>query len=180
LSWELALQIVQTVAILVGVVFGVIQLREISKQREMQAGLELLKLLQAPELASTIMVISDLPDGLDEAGLRECLGDQFGSVHTMLAMFESFGPLVARGHVPMPMYAEFYRGPTLISWRKLRRYVEDQRRTGWASLYEWVQWLAERLEEQAAVATDIPAYRRYRTWKRSADYERLCERFPAA
>ena len=28
-------------------------------------------MLQAPEMASTIMLINDLPDGLDEAGLRE-------------------------------------------------------------------------------------------------------------
>jgi hypothetical protein len=92
----------------------------------------------------------------------------------LLAMFESLGPLVARGHLPVDMYAEFYRGATVVCWKKLRRYIEEQRQSGWKNLYEWVQWLAERMEERSSLSPDVPAYERFKNWRDSADYEGLC------
>ncbi len=43
MSWELALQIIQTAAVVIGVVFGLVQLRQLRTQREVQAGIELLQ-----------------------------------------------------------------------------------------------------------------------------------------
>ena len=71
------------------------------------------------------------------------------------------------------MYAEFYRGATVVCWQKVRGYVEEQRRSGWPNLFEWVQWLAERMEERASLCPDIPAFKRFKEWRDSGDYERL-------
>jgi hypothetical protein len=171
---ELWLQTIQTVAVVVGIIFGLVQLRQLRDQREIQAGVELLGPLQSPDVAETILLIHGLPDGLSGAELRSRLGDEFGAVLGLLGMFESLGPLVARGHVPIDMYAEFYRGPTVLCWTKLRQYVEEQRQAGWSSLYEWVQWLAERMEERSPRALDVPAFERFKNWKDSSDYDRLC------
>jgi hypothetical protein len=179
MSWELWLQFVQTAAVVIGIVFGLVQLRQLREQREIQAGVELLRPLQAPETAETILLIHVLPDNLSGEELRLRLGDEFGSVLSLLALFESLGPLVARGHVPIEMYAEFYRGPTSLCWRKLRRYVEEQRHVGWSSLYEWVQWLAERMEERSADAGDTPAFEQFDSWKNSSDYDRLRRQPPS-
>ena len=173
MSSELLLQIIQTAAIVVGVVFGLIQLRQIRVQREMQAGAELLRPLQSPEMAEAILLLHDLPDDLDGAAFKASLGKEFGSVMALLALFESLGPLVARGHIPLAMYAEFYRGATVVCWKKVRGYVEEQRRSGWPNLFEWVQWLAERMEERASLSPDIPAFERFKDWRDSGDYERL-------
>lgn len=173
MSWELLLQLIQTVAVVVGIVFGLIQLRQLREQREIQAEAELLRPLQSPEVAETILLIHALPKDLNGEQLMTRLGDQFGSVLGLLAKFESLGPLVARGHVPIDMYAEFYRGPTVLCWAKLRRYVEEQREAGWSSLYEWAQWLAERMEERSRDRMDVPAFERFRNWKNKADYYRL-------
>jgi hypothetical protein len=176
MSSELLLQLIQTAAVVVGIVFGLVQLRQLREQREIQAGVELLRPLQASETAETILLIHSLPDSLDGKQLRLRLGKEFGSVLSLLALFESLGPLVARGHVPIDMYAEFYRGPTILCWRKLRGYVEEQRLAGWSSLYEWVQWLAERMEERSASVLDIPAFEQFESWKTSSDYEKLSKR----
>ena len=170
---ELILQIIQTAAIVVGVVFGLIQLRQIRVQREMQAGAELLRPLQSPEMAEAILLLHGLPDGLDAKAFKARLGEDFGSVMALLALFESLGPLVARGHIPAAMYAEFYRGATVVCWNKVRGYVEDQRRSGWPNLFEWLQWLAERMEERASLSADMPAFERFKDWRDSRDYERL-------
>ena len=58
----------------------------------------------------------------------------------------------------------------------MQPYIEERRRQGWHNLFEWLQWLAERMEERGDLASDIPAFERFRKWKSGADYERLCAR----
>jgi hypothetical protein len=179
MSWDVSLQAVEAAAVVVGVVFGLVQLRQLRVQREVQAGLELLRPLQSAEAAEAMMMIHDLPDGLSEAELRQKLGDNFGSVLGMLALFESLGPLVARGHLPIEMYADSYRGVTIFCWMKMRPYVEEQRRKGWSNLFEWLQWLAERMEQRTPLSGDVPAFERFSAWTSGRDYRRYSEELRA-
>jgi hypothetical protein len=165
-----ALQLIETLAVVIGVAFGLMQLRQLRHQREVQAGLELLAPLQTPEVAEALLTIHGLPDDLTGDELRKRLGAQYKSVMATLGLLESLGPIVARGHVPIDMYAEFYRGPTVLCWRKFKRYIEEERQRGWSSLFEWLQWLAERMEERAPAIGELPAYKRYSNWKSSSDY----------
>lgn len=171
--WVLVLQTIETAAVTAGVVFGLVQLKQLRKQRESQAGIELLRTLQTPGNAEATMRIYDLPDDLEGSEFVKRLGKNFGPALGVLDMFESLGPLVARGHVPIAMYSEFYRGITVACWNKSRRYILEQRANEWPNFYEWLQWLAERMDEQKALATDIPAYERFKGWKSSADFKRL-------
>lgn len=173
MSWNLALQAAETVAVIIGVVFGLVQLRQLRIQREVQAGIELLRPLQAPQAAEALMLIHGLSDGLSEAQLTQDLGKKFGSIVGVLALFESLGPLVARGHVPIEMYADSYRGVTVLCWEKLQPYIKEQRGKGWPNLFEWLQWLAERMQERTPRAADVPAFERFKTWTNGSDYDRL-------
>ena len=172
MSFDQFLQTVQALAVVVGVVFGLVQLRQIRKQREAQAGVELLHVLQSPNTAETLLKLHALPNDLAGEDLKRGLGNDFGSVLALMAYFESLGPLVARGHVPIEMYAEFYRGPTVMVWSKMRGYVTEQRGAGWPMLYEWLQWLAERMEELGG-PSDSPAFIRFRDWRSEKDFDRL-------
>lgn len=164
MQWELALQVVQTIAVLIGVVFGLIQLKQIHTQREVQAGIELLRPLQSPEMASTILLLHSVPENLSGAELQENLGDKMTEVLALLALFESLGPLIERGHVPIDMYAQFYRGPTIICWAKCRRFIIELRERNWPELFEWLQWLAERMETHPSRSA-LPAFEEFRDWK---------------
>lgn len=178
MSLMLILQAIESLAVAAGVVFGLAQLKQLRAQREVQAGIELLHPLQAPQAAEAMLVIHGLPHGLSEAQLRRRLGAAFGSVMGTMALFESLGPLVARGHVPIDMYAESYRGITVMSWEKFRPYIEEQRAKGWPNLFEWLEWLAERLQERTAVEPDVPAYEQFRAWTNPTDYNRLRREHP--
>jgi hypothetical protein len=173
MSWALALQALETVAVVAGVLFGLIQLRQIRMQREIQTAVELLHPLQAPDFAEAVLLVHALPEGLDEAALKKRLGPEFRTVLALLGVFESLGPMIARGYIPMETYAEFYRGPTMLCWNRLRAYIEARRRSGWPMLFEWLQWLAEQLEGRGAARNEEPAFDRFRTWRSSSDYERL-------
>ena len=176
MSLGLALQALETFAVTIGVVFGLIQLRQLRHQREVQAGTELLHSLYSTEMAEPVRQLCRLPDNLSSEELRDRMGENFRPLIAILTLFESIGPLVARGLVPIEMYAEFYRGVTIICWRKLRRYIEEGREEGWSNLYEWVQWLAERMEERVPVDGDVPAFERFKAWRNAGDYERLAGR----
>ena len=119
------------------------------------------------------MLVYSLPDNLNGDQIRQRLGAHFGSVLNVLGLFESLGPLVARGHVPVEMYSDFYRGVTVLVWKKLRGYIEEQRQSGWPSLFEWLQWLAERMDERQILSSDVPAFELFKIWNHSGDYERL-------
>ena len=171
MTWVLALQALETAAIVIGVVFALIQLRQL-RNHEVKAGIELLHTL--PHMAEAGLALHELPDNLSGEELRSRLGNKFVSVIDLLAVFESLGPLVARGQVPIEMYAEYYRGVTVLSWKKVHRYVLEERQAGWPNLFEWVQWLADRMEERSALAQNAPAFERFKDWKNSGDYVRLC------
>jgi hypothetical protein len=168
---ELALQVLETAAVVIGVVFALLQVRALKVQHEVQGGAALLNSLQSRDTGSTALLLYALPDGLDGAALKQRLGADFDAVIALASMFESLGPLVARGHVPVEIYADYYRGLTVLCWRRLRRYVEEERAAaGWSNLFEWLQWLAERMDERAPLARDVPAFERYRDWRSPADF----------
>ena len=85
---------------------------------------------------------------------------------------ESKGPLIARGHLSLDYYADFYRGATILCWRKLQPYVEEQRANGFSNLFEWFQWLAERLEARSP-SLNASAHVQFAEWKSPADFQRL-------
>jgi len=163
---DLALQAIETAAVVLGVLFGLVQLRQLRYQREIQAGIEILHPLQAPQVVGAVMTIHSLPDGLIGEQLHQELGDRFEPVMGL-------GPVIARGHLPIEVYADIYRGATQICWKKMQPYIEDRRQQGWPLLFEWVQWLAERMEGQADLASDVPAFERFKACKIPADYARL-------
>lgn len=173
MSLDHALQALETLAVVLGVVFGLFQLRQLRLQREVQAGIELLRPLQSPQAAEALLTVYNLPDGLNEAALKERLGDKFGSVLGVLGLFESLGPLIARGHVPIEMYADSYRGITVLCWKKMRPYIQEQRDKGWPNLFEWLHWLSDRMEQSAPRSLDGPAYERLSAWTKGSDYDRL-------
>lgn len=170
---DLALQAVETAAVIVGVAFGLIQLRQLRVQREIQAGIELLRPLHSPMMPENVMALHALPEGLSAKQIADRLGERLGSVLAVLGLFESLGPVVARGHIPIDMYADSYRGVTVLCWKKMRPWIEERRRHGWPNLYEWLEWLAERMEDRAELAPALPAAQQFAAWKSPADYDRL-------
>jgi hypothetical protein len=170
---DLALQAIETAAVVVGVVFGLIQLRQLRFQREIQAGIELLRPLHSPMMPENVIALHSLPEGLSAKQIQDKLGDRFGPVLAVLGLFESLGPIVARGHIPIEMYADSYRGVTVICWEKMKPWIEHQREQGWPNLFEWLQWLADRMDERSKLTGEAPAFQQFSSWKSGTDYERL-------
>jgi len=85
-------------ALIVGLGFGLFQLRALRQQQDEQGGAELLRALQSPLTARASIIVFELPDDLSAEALKERLGSGLEAVTGLMAMVESLSPLVARTH----------------------------------------------------------------------------------
>ncbi len=154
------------VAVVSGLIFAGLELRQFRKSRERESALELYSTIQSPEFLRGLQAISQLPDDQSKQQIEELLGDRTGDVYCTAAAFEGLGVLVHRGEINLGLVKDLFSGPIVVTWSKLRRYIEDERmevgRETWA---EWIQWLAERVMEDEETTGIVPAYIAYRDWQ---------------
>lgn len=163
---ETLFQAVQAVAVVVGVGFAVYETRRYRSERNREAAMELLHAFQTPEFAKALVLVYRLPDGLSKQQIESSLGDDLHLVYAMTTTWESIGILVCRGEVSIDLVDDFFSGPIVVSWRKLRGYFLDERKdTGRETVGEWFQWLAERFAEREGKTSPVPAYVEYRDWR---------------
>lgn len=159
-------RIVSAAAVSVGVVFGLLQLRNHQDQRRREACLTLVRSFQTPQFAFALRVLFELPFGLTREKLESEHADALDSIWLLFSTWEAIGILVYRGDVPIGLVDDFFFGPITVTWRKTRHYVEDVRKEqGRETIAEWTQWLAERMLERGREAGAVPAHVAHRGWK---------------
>lgn len=158
-------EIFGTVTILIGGLFAAVQFVEYRRRTRNAAAAELCRRFAEPELARAINLIRRLPDGITLEEFRK-LPPEYEQAAQIIGMsFETMGLLVFRNMASFSMIQDLTGGLLLMMWRKIRVWVEDTRREqGTARFGEWVQWLAERLDELEA--EKVPAYEAHRGWDR--------------
>jgi len=81
--------------------------------------------------------------------------------------FETMGLLVHKDIASFQIVQELSGGLLLMLWRKIEMWAKDTREEqGNPRFAEWVQWLAERIEEHEADMQ--PAYVAHAKWRRPA------------
>ena len=159
--------LINAIAVTAGVIFAAAQIRQYRQRRERDAMLELVRSFQSPAFTAALRRVLSLPDGADSAKIREVLGpDGEDAVYLVSLTWESLGVLVYRREVTLDLVDDFFSGPLVISWRKLKVYSEEWRRTlDRETGNEWFHWLAERMLEREKAAPPIPAYVAHRHWR---------------
>ncbi len=167
MNWSVVADVVNAAAVTIGVVFAASQLFDIRRQRKRDAMLALVRSFQSGDFTTALRHINSLPDGANRAEIRATLGpDGENQVFMIGLTFESLGVLVFRREVTMDLIDDFFSGAIVISWRKLHVYVEEDRRDlGRETVWEWFQWLAERVAEREREVNPVPAHVAHRGWK---------------
>jgi len=165
MEFPIILDIVSTAAVIIGVVFGLGQLRQYHLSRKRDSALFLLNSYQTAEFLQGIGTILSIPDGLTKKEIEERVGDETPVIYLVMSTFESIGILVFHNEVTMDMVDDAYSGPIALSWQKLELYVsgireEHQRET----MFEWFQWLAERMRDREKRSPPVPAHVAYKEW----------------
>ncbi len=161
-----AVDVLSGLAVIGGIAFAVIQLRQYQQSRRRELSLELLRAFQTPEFAKALRVVYGMPEGLSKSEIEDRAGEDMHLVYALMTMWESLGILVFRGELPLTLVEDFFSGPITISWLKLRAYVEGEREEqGRDTIEEWFEWLADRLKDREQVAPPTPAQIEHKSWR---------------
>jgi len=166
MTWPVILDLVSAVALSAGVVFAAYQLVDLRRQRRRDAVLGLVRSFQSGEFTAALGRINSLPDDADRAAIERVLGpDGRDQVFLVGLTWESLGVLTFRREIDMGTVDDFFSGAITVSWRKLRAFVEDDRESlERETVWEWFQWLAERMQERERRSAPIPAHIAHRDW----------------
>ena len=158
---------VNAVAVTAGVVFAAAQISDYRRQRRREAMLELARSFQSPDFTRALRRMNSLPDGASRATIREQLGAGGEDDMFLLGMtWESLGVLLFRREVTLDDLSDLFSGAIVLSWRKLHAFVdEDRRDMQRETVWEWFQWLAERILAHEQHTSPTPAHIAYKDWK---------------
>jgi hypothetical protein len=158
--------LINALAVTAGVIFAGTQIRYYRQRRRRDAMLELVRSFQSPSFTSAFRRVLSLPDDATTEQIREKLGpDGEEIVYLVTLTWESLGVMLFRGEVTIDLIDDFFSGPILISWRKLNVFVEEDRRAlDRNTVFEWFQWLAERMTEREKSIPAVPAHMGHREW----------------
>ncbi len=157
---------VTVVAILLGLIFAGYELRQFRKARARESALHLYQTFQTPDMVRARRLIFFLDDDLSRDEIVAQVGDRLEDVYYMIQAMEGLGTLVMKREFPLQMVEDFFSGLILISWHKLKRFIEDERASmGRDTIAEWFQWMAERIQERESDKLAIPGYIEYKDWK---------------
>ena len=157
-------EIIGIVAIIFGIVFGLLQLRQHRKQSHDMAILELARSFEAPEFTEAYMLVTTLDAGILDEELQS-RGPEFVAAAMRVGWkFETVGMLIYHRVVPMDAMADLVGGFSLKLWSILSAWAEEMRQSKQQpEFFEWYQWLVEKLEERGESNSD-PAYLAKRAW----------------
>ena len=159
--------LINAFAVTAGLVFAGAQIRYYRQRRHREAMLELVRSFQSPAFTSALRRVLSLPDGANAEKIREVLGpDGEDAVYLVSLTWESIGLLLFRRELTLDLIDDFFSGPILLSWQKLKTYSEEWRETLKRDTgSEWFHWLAERMMERERSSPPVPAYIAHRGWR---------------
>ena len=167
ISIEAAFQVIETIAVTVGIILAVVGWKQHTEQQERESALELLHSFQTPDFAKALLLIYGLKEErLSKKQIEERFGEDMHLVYALTTTWESLGVLVYRREIKLELVSEFFSGPIRISWQKLKHYfLEERAEQKRETIGEWFEWLADRLGEQEVAVGRVPAHIAHKNWK---------------
>lgn len=163
---SLIFQIISTSAVILGIIFGILNLRNFQKMRKREAAILMLNSFQTNEFIKGLLFVLDVDHNPTKEEIDNLPQEQYLAFYMLLGTWERLGILVFRREIDISMVEDAYSGTILISWSKLENYVNEVR-VAWdrESAFEWFQWLAERVSERDTKSQPAPAYILHKDWK---------------
>ena len=161
----LVANVATALAVIAGLAFGVIQLRQAERKRREATAVAVIQSFQTPEFRRAMLRIFDLPEAAAHETIRNDPQLRLAA-ETAIYTLEPVGLPVFERALPLSTVDRVYGDSIRASWRRLGAYVKAERRErGVAGLVEWYEWLAGRLNEYHFDESAAGAHVAHRDWR---------------
>ncbi len=141
-----AVEIFTAIAIVFGIVFGLIELRQATRSRRDLAAVDIVRTVQTQEVRQAVRLIFDLPLDADPQLIRNDPA-LLAAALAVDSACEMWGCMVFEGVVDHQLLDRMVGGWVRGTWTRLHVWVESERiETQSVNVGEWWQWLYELLE----------------------------------
>ncbi len=148
----LIVQLVGNLAIAVGIVIAVIQIKQNKKQRKEMAVFEIFKAWQTPEFTKALNEIQLMPDHVGPKELRSSKPDMDNYAYLVHSFFESTGLMVKRQLISFEVVDDLIGGVIQVAWKKLDTWIQEWRIERNPSAGEWFEWLKNEIENNSELS----------------------------
>jgi hypothetical protein len=157
-----ALELLTTTAVVLGVIFGLAQLREAARVRRDHAAVDIVRTVQTQEVRLAVEKILALPDNVAPDVIRTDPA-LLAAALAVDSACEMWGCIVFENVVDHRMLDRMVGGWIRGTWERLRRWVEAERREKRnPNIGEWWQWLYDILQADPDPGKALGAHVSYR------------------
>ncbi len=157
-------EIIGAVIVIGGLIFAVLQMRQTRQQRRELAAIELFRFFGNARFTAAYKRILLLPEGQSSDEIQGQGPELEDAAMLISATMESIGVMTFQRIVPFMVVYNLIGASCPALWRKLSPWVEMIREEqNEPAVFEWFQWLADRLEHSHALDTE-PAYVAHKQW----------------
>lgn len=158
-------EVVGATIVVVGLIFAVLQMKQINQQRRELAAIELFRFYGNPEFTRAYNLVLHMPDNLSAKKMRQDENGLEDAAMLIGSTMENIGVMTHQRIVPFGVVNHLIGASAIILWHKLEPWTTTLRQeTDNDFIFEWFQWLALQLDQHDN--QDLrPAYHTYRDWK---------------
>ena len=157
-----AVEVFTAIAVVVGIIFGLIELRQATRNRRDHAAVDIVRTVQTQEVRQAVRLIFDLPLDADPQLIRND-PELLAAALAVDSACEMWGCMVFEGVVDHKLLDRMVGGWVRGTWARLRAWVESERvETQSVNVGEWWQWLYELLEADPDLGKKLGAHISYR------------------
>ncbi len=162
IDFTTAVEVATAVAVVIGIVFGLIQLRQAVRNRRDYAAVDIVRTVQTQEVRMAVRLIFDLPENADPETIRNDPA-LLAAALAVDSACEMWGCMVFEGVVDHRVLDRMVGGWVRGTWIRLRVWVESEREEARnVNVGEWWQWLYELLEVDPDPGKKLGAHVAYR------------------
>ncbi len=157
-----AVEVFTAIAVVIGIFFGLIELRQATRNRRDHAAVDIVRTVQTQEVRQAVRRIFDLPLDADPQLIRND-PELLAAALAVDSACEMWGCMVFEGVVDHQLLDRMVGGWVRGTWTRLRAWVESEGiETQSVNVGEWWQWLYELLDADPDRGKTLGAHIAYR------------------
>lgn len=145
-------QLLGNLAITVGIIIAIVQVKQMKKQRKETATIEFFNSWLTPEFTKAINEIQFLPDRVSSVDLKARNPEMESNAFLVHSFFESTGILVNRQIISFNVVDDLVGGVIKVTWKKLELWIQEWREARNPVAGEWFEWLKTEIENKSELS----------------------------